>query len=486
MRKSGILLHPTSLPGDSGIGDFGIWSYRFADFLAEAGQQLWQILPLGPTGFGHSPYQAYSSIAGNPLLIDLQSLVGQSWLSPEDLKGAPRFPVSSVDFNVVLPFKKRLLKKAAAAFFQKGSEPLRTEFLQFCVEMESWLDAYARFAALKEANSDSAWICWDPAITANEQDILDQKFLQFEFFRQWKALKKYCSERGIEIIGDIPIFVAHDSADVWANPELFDLDEKGNAHTIAGVPPDYFSETGQCWGNPIYRWDVMEQTGFRWWIARVKSMLDVVDIIRLDHFRGFESFWEIPAGSATAVHGRWVKGPGDRLFIALQQSLGNLPFIAEDLGFITPEVHELRDRWGFPGMRVLQFAFGDESTRNPHKPYNFTPNCVAYTGTHDNDTTAGWFSERTDSPSRTEREAALRYMGSNGADAVWDFIRLLLSSSAGTAIVPMQDVLELGSEARMNLPSTIGNNWRWRMREDQLGPDLATRLREMNQLYGRY
>jgi 4-alpha-glucanotransferase len=486
MRKSGILLHPTSLPGDLGIGDFGRWAYRFADFLAESGQRLWQILPLGPTGFGYSPYQAYSSIAGNPLLISLQFLMDQGWLSPEDLKDTPQFPDSTIDFNAVIPFKRRLLKKAAAAFFQRSSETFRSEFQKFCIETSSWLDTYARFAALKEANSDSAWTQWDPAIAANEQDVLDQRFMQFEFFRQWRALRKYCNDRGIHIIGDIPIFVSHDSADVWVNPELFDLDEKGNSKTIAGVPPDYFSETGQCWGNPLYRWDVMEQTGFSWWIARVKSMLDVVDIIRLDHFRGFEGFWEIPGSSATAVHGRWVKGPGDRLFSALQKALGRLPFIAEDLGYITPEVHELRDRWGFPGMRVLQFAFGDYSRRNPHKPYNFIPNCVAYTGTHDNNTTTGWFSDRPDSPSYAEKEIALRYMGSNGTNAGWDFIRLLLSSAADTAIMPMQDVLQLGSEARMNIPSTTGNNWLWRMREDQLSNDLAVRLREMNQLYGRF
>jgi 4-alpha-glucanotransferase len=485
MRKSGILLHPTSLPGDLGIGDFGKCAYRFADFLEESGQQLWQILPLGPTGSCHSPYQAYSSIAGNPLLISLQSLIDQGLLSPKDLKDAPPFPDSIIDFDAVLSLKKRLLKKAAAAFFQNCSEPLQAEFGQFCIEMNSWLDPYARFTALKEANSNSVWIHWDPAIAPNKQDILDQKFLQFEFFRQWKALKKYCNERGIGIIGDIPIFVSHNSADVWANPELFDLDEEGNPRTIAGVPPDYFSKTGQCWGNPLYRWEVMEQTGFRWWIARVQSMLEDVDVIRLDHFRGFEAFWEIPAGSATAFQGRWVKAPGDRLFAALQQSLGKLPFIAEDLGFITPEVHELRDRWGFPGMRVLQFGFGDPSPRNPHWPYNFIPNCVAYTGTHDNNTTAGWFSDNTDAASSAEKEAALHCMGSNGTNAVWGFIRLLLSSNANTAIVPMQDVLELGSEARMNLPSTIENNWRWRMREDQPTRDLAARLREMNQIYGR-
>ncbi len=480
MRKSGILLHPTSLPGEWGIGDLGKWAYRFADFLVESGQRLWQVLPLGPTGYGYSPYQAYSSMAGNPLLISPQALVDQGWLSPNDLHAAPLFPDSTIDFSAVIPFKRKLIKKAANAFFQRSSDPLRRKFLEFCADASSWLNTYAGFAALKEANSDSAWTDWDQKKVASEQDILDQQFTQFEFFRQWKALKEYCNERGIEIIGDIPIFVAHDSADVWANPELFDLDERGNPRNIAGVPPDYFSKTGQCWGNPLYRWEVMEQTGYRWWIERVRCMLGMFDIIRLDHFRGFEKYWEIPAGSKTAVHGRWVEGPGDRLFQALQEALGTLPFIAEDLGYITREVHELRDRWGFPGMRVLQFGFGDQSPENPHKPYNFIPNCVAYTGTHDNDTSAGWFSTKT-----AERKSALRYMGSNGVDVVWDFIRLALSSVANTVILPMQDVLGLGSEARMNLPATTINNWLWRMREDQLKPELAVRLRNMNQDYGR-
>lgn len=485
MRKSGILLHPTSLPGEWGIGDLGKWAYRFADFLVESGQRLWQVLPLGPTGFGYSPYQAYSSMAGNPLLISPQALVDQGWLFPEDLRGAPRFPDSTIDFKAVISFKRELIKKAANTFFQRGSDPLRQKFLEFCAETSSWLDTFAGFAALREANSDSDWTDWNQKIVASTQDILDQQFIQFEFFRQWKALKKYCNERGIEIIGDIPIFIAHDSADVWANPELFDLDERGNPRNIAGVPPDYFSKTGQCWGNPLYRWDVMEQTGYRWWIARVRCMLSMFDIIRLDHFRGFEKYWEIPAGSRTAVNGRWVEGPGDRLFQALQEALGKLPFIAEDLGYITREVHELRDRWGFPGMRVLQFGFGDQSPENPHKPYNFIRNCVAYTGTHDNDTSAGWFSAKSDARARAERELALRYMGSSGTDVVWDFIRLALSSVADTVILPMQDVLGLGSEARMNLPATIANNWLWRMREDQLKPELAARLREINQAYGR-
>jgi 4-alpha-glucanotransferase len=483
MRKGGILLHPTSLPGEWGIGDLGNWSYRFADFLKESGQQLWQILPLGPTGLGHSPYQAYSSRAGNPLLISIQSLCDQGLLSAGDLQNTPRFPESTVDFDAVIPFKIGLIKKAAANFFKRDWDPLRQEFRDFCSRMKPWLDNFAEFAARKEANGGLAWTEWkDIAGGVKPQEILDQQFMQFEFFRQWQSLKKYCNERGIEIIGDIPIFIAHDSSDVRANPELFDLDENGYPKTIAGVPPDYFSETGQCWGNPLYRWDAMEQTGYRWWIDRMQSMLGMVDVVRLDHFRGFEKYWEIPAGSKTAVNGRWAAGPGDHLFQALEKSLGKLPFIAEDLGYITPEVHQLRDRWGFPGMRVLQFAFGDSFPDNPHRPYNFIQNCVAYTGTHDNDTTEGWFSSKR---TQGEAESALRYMSISAKDAVWGLIRLALSSVADTAIVPMQDILCLGSEARMNIPATTENNWRWRMREDQFKPELASRLRAMNRIYGR-
>ena len=485
MRKSGILLHPTSLPGEWGIGDLGKWAYRFVDFLAESGQQLWQILPLGPPGLGHSPYQSFSSIAGNPLLISLQALVEQTLLSHEDLHEIPRFPDSIVDFNTVIPSKLGLINKAAKAFFRQDSHPLRREFLEFCAQMKSWLDPFAEFSSLKETNRNVAWTAWTQKTGAKAEKVLELKFIQFEFFRQWKSLKKYCNERGIEIIGDIPIFVAHDSADVWANPELFDLDSTGKPKTIAGVPPDYFSETGQCWGNPLYRWDVMEQSGYRWWIDRVKFMLETVDIIRLDHFRGFEKYYEIPGDATTAVNGHWVRGPGDRFFEVLQQSLGKVRFIAEDLGYITPEVLDLRERWGFPGMRILQFAFGDQSLDNPHKPHNFIRNCIVYTGTHDNDTTAGWFRQRSDAQARAEIELALRYMGRDGSDGVWDFIRLALSSVADTAILPMQDVLGLGTEARMNVPATVENNWRWKMREDQLNPELAARLREMNLLYGR-
>lgn len=485
MRKSGILLHPTSLPGEWGIGDLGHWAYRFVDFLVESGARLWQILPLGPTGSGHSPYQAFSSMAGNPLLISLHGLAQQGWLSPDDLREVPPFSITNVHYDAVIPHKMRLIKKAAASFFGRESDPLKQEFVDFCFQARSWLDSYAEFAALKEANGGASWNDWTRKEGAEAQQALDQQFIQFVFFRQWRALRRYCNERGIQILGDIPIFVSHDSADVWANPEMFDLDDSGAPRTIAGVPPDYFSETGQCWGNPLYRWDVIERTGYRWWVERIRSMLDTVDLMRIDHFRGFEKYWEIPAGEKTAVNGRWVSGPGDRFFQAIEDALGKLPFVAEDLGYITPEVHELRDRWGFPGMRVLQFAFGNDLVDNPHKPFNFIPNCIAYTGTHDNDTSAGWFAAAHDSATRAERKLALEYMGSNGTDSVWDLIRLVLSSVADTAVVPMQDLLGLGAEARMNTPATTENNWGWRMRADEMRPDLAARFREMNRIYGR-
>jgi 4-alpha-glucanotransferase len=320
--------------------------------------------------------------------------------------------------------------------------------------------------------------------------VLEQKFMQFHFFRQWSALKKYCNERGIRIVGDVPFFVADDSADVWANPELFDLDETGRPRNVAGVPPDYFSATGQLWGNPLYRWNAMAETGYRWWIDRIRGVLDLVDVLRIDHFRGFEKYYAIPGGAKTAEHGQWLDGPGDRLFAALQAELGKLPFIAEDLGYITPEVHALRDRWGFPGMRVLQFAFTNESSTDYFKPYNYIPNCVVYTGTHDNDTTAGWFhhseySTRTAEQARWEREFALRYVRTDGTLIHWDFIALAVSSVADTAIFPLQDVLGLGSEARMNIPAKAKMNWRWRFQEDQLKPELSEKLRLLNRIYGR-
>jgi 4-alpha-glucanotransferase len=490
-RKSGILLHPTSLPGGHGIGDLGKWAYRFVDFLAESGQRLWQVLPLGPPGFGNSPYQCYSSMAGNPLLISLDLLSDEGWISRSELEldavgGGP------VDFGQVVPLKWKFLRQAARTFFAKAPEARHEEFRWFCNDKKAWLDEFAAFAARKDANGGVSWTEWREGVDPDPEEIGIQKYVQFEFFRQWRSLRKYCRDRSIEIIGDMPIFVAHDSADVWANPQLFDLDADGHPRTIAGVPPDYFSATGQCWGNPLYRWDGLKKTGYLWWIQRVQSMLDLVDITRVDHFRGFEKYYEIPGGARTAVDGRWVEGPGDQLFAALEKIFGRLPFIAEDLGLITPEVHALRERWGFPGMRVLQFAFGNDDPLDAFKPYNFVPNCVVYTGTHDNDTTRGWFTAAGAGDStlsaeqmRLERNRALSYLNSDGSEIHWDFIRAALASVADTAIFPMQDVLGLGSEARMNLPATAEGNWQWRLNEDQIRPELSSRLRQMCRTYGR-
>lgn len=491
-RASGILLHPTCLPGRYGIGDLGESAYRFADFLVRSRQSFWQVLPLGPPGYGNSPYQCFSSMAGNPLLIGLDALARGGLLDAAELEQAPALPETQVDFGSVIPFKWGMLKKAAYSFFRNAPPTLLAEFEAFCARAKPWLDSFADFMALKDANGGVSWTEWKHRDNPDPAEVLAHKWIQFEFFRQWSSLKHHCNERGIQIIGDIPIFVAHDSADVWANKELFDLHENGQPRTIAGVPPDYFSATGQCWGNPLYRWDVMAQTRYGWWIERVRTALNMVDLARLDHFRGFEKYYEIPGGATTAIHGSWVPGPGSRLFAALEKALHKLPFIAEDLGLITPGVEALRDEWGFPGMRVLQFAFGNESRDDPFKPYNYIRNCVVYTGTHDNDTTVGWFnsagtadSTRSSEQVRAEREFALRYLHSNGKEVHWDFIRAALASAADTAIVPLQDVLGLGSEARMNLPASSGNWWSWRFQETQLKPDLGARLAELTGTYGR-
>jgi 4-alpha-glucanotransferase len=491
MRKSGILLHPTSLPGRHGIGDLGKPAFGFADFLSASGQSLWQVLPLGPPVYGNSPYQCSSSMAGNPLLIDLEELARQGLFSPEDLEQVPIFPADRVDFGTVIQHKWRFLRKAARAFFRMKSGQLRIEYEQFCAE-KRWLDKFAEFSALKELNEGAAWTEWTRISPPDREEVDTHKFIQFEFFRQWAALKNYCAGKGIKIIGDIPIFVAHNSADVWSHPQLFDLDERGKPRTIAGVPPDYFSATGQCWGNPLYRWDVMEQTGYEWWISRIRSLLAQVDLIRLDHFRGFEKYYAIPGHATTAVHGEWLNGPGDRFFGTLKNALGCLPFIAEDLGLITLEVHALRDRWNLPGMRVLQFAFGGDDPANPFKPFNFIRYCVAYTGTHDNDTIVGWLSNleggdstRTAEQCQMERRNALNYLGCQSEDLPWSFMRLISASVADMAIFPLQDVLGLGSEARMNRPATSENNWRWRVMQDQLTPEVAARLRTMTETYGR-
>jgi len=498
------LLHPTSLPGGFGIGDFGGEAYRFADFLVSTEQRLWQILPLGPTGYANSPYQCLSVFAGNPLLISLEKLVEDRFLEPSDLEDVPSFLEDSIDYGMVIRFKLPLLKRSFEMFRRKAGATERNQFEAFCQQTVSWLDTYSLFMALKESHGLSAWNTWEDDVRRRQPEALRfwskklnheiqcHKYQQYQFFKQWSELKKYCNERGIRLIGDIPIFVALDSAEVWSHPEMFYLDVGGKPTVVAGVPPDYFSKTGQLWGNPLYRWDVMAEDGYAWWIERFKATRALVDIIRLDHFRGFEKYWEIPGTDTTAMNGQWVPGPGAALFKALQDALGVLPIIAEDLGVITPEVDALRDQFGFPGMRVLQFAFGNDPKADDYKPHNYPRNCVVYTGTHDNDTTTGWFrggeiNHTTQSKKQRdkERRLALEYLGTDGREINWQFIRLAFMSVADTAIIPMQDVLGLGSEARMNVPASTKGNWRWRFTFDMLTDEIKDRLRDLTVLYGR-
>jgi 4-alpha-glucanotransferase len=488
-RQSGILLHPTSLPGPHGIGDLGPAAYRFVDFLAASGQRLWQVLPLGPTGYGNSPYQSPSGQAGNAALVDLGALAAEGWLSEAELAPLTRLPTRRIAFGRLLPLKHQLLARAARAFFKGGSGEQRAAFEGFAGEAQGWLEDYATFMALKEAHGGAAWTEWS-GTTPDPDRMAAHRFAQFQFFRQWDALRAYAGQRGIGIIGDLPLYVAHDSVEVWRSRELFELDPSGRPRVVAGVPPDYFSETGQLWGNPIYRWEAMERDGFRWWIERMRRTLRLVDVVRLDHFRGLEAYYQIPGGATDARQGHWVKGPGERLLGALRHGLGRLPFIAEDLGVITPEVRALRDRFDLAGMRILQFAFGNDDGADSFKPHNYVPHTVAYTGTHDNDTTRGWFraesgSTRSAEQACREREFALRYLGSDGREIHWDFIRAVLASVARTAIVPLQDVMGLGSSARLNLPGSTEGNWEWRFTAPQLVPALSERLCGLARLYGR-
>ncbi len=491
-RCSGILLHITSLPGPFGIGDLGDEAYRFVDFLVSAGQRLWQVMPLGPTGYGDSPYQALSAFAGNPLWINPARLVADHLLPAHALDNVPPFPTDRVDYGWVISWKMPLLYRSFSYFQEHANPDQHERFEAFCREQAGWLDDFALFMALKAHHQNARWDTWplpirthQPAAVAEWSARLAdamqaQRYFQWLFFEQWSALRAYAHERGVRIIGDLPIFVAYDSADVWANPELFCLDEAGQPTVVAGVPPDYFSPTGQLWGNPLYRWDVMAQRGYAWWIERFRAAYRLIDIVRIDHFRGFQAYWEVPAGQATAVNGHWVEGPGEKLFAAVRAALGDVPIIAEDLGVITPEVEALRDRLGFPGMRVLQFAFGGPAS-HPYLPHNHIPHCVVYTGTHDNDTTVGWY--RSALPE--VQDHVRRYLARDGHDIAWDLIRAALSSVAEMAIVPMQDVLALGSEARMNTPGRAIGNWTWRFRWEQVDWWVAPRLAEMAKLYGR-
>lgn len=502
-RSSGILLHPTSLPGPFGIGDLGPAAYAFADFLEAAGQNLWQVLPLGPTGYGDSPYACYSAFAGNTLLVSPDQLVAEGLLASEHLDAIPEFADERVDFAAVHKYKDSILRQAFAAFKRESDPKLQLAFTDFCRRYVSWLDDYALFRALKDAHGGVAWNEWEPALVRRDLAALEtakkdlseqieaQRFYQFLFCRQWFALKADCNQRGIRLVGDIPIFVAHDSADVWTNPDQFKLNEDGSPIVVAGVPPDYFSATGQLWGNPLYNWDHMLADGFKWWIQRVHATLETFDIARIDHFRGFAACWEIPGGDKTAERGRWVEAPGRELFTAIRDELGELPIIAEDLGVITPDVEALRDDFGFPGMRILQFAFSSD-TKNIDLPHNYHKNVVVYTGTHDNDTAVGWFSSiagegstRDAQQVEREREFCMSYLNTEGKEIHWDFIRAVLASVADTAVVPLQDVLGLGTEARMNLPNSTEGNWSWRFKPGALTSALATRLRELTELYGR-
>jgi 4-alpha-glucanotransferase len=491
-RASGILLHPTSLPGRFGIGDLGPEALRWVDFLAAAGQKLWQVLPIGPTGFGDSPYQCFSAFAGNAYLVSPEALLEDDLLEPVDLESAPAFPADRVDFGAVIEWKHALLGKAHARFLSGGGAALGAAYDDFCQKHAGWLEDYALFMALKESHGGVMWTAWErelanrePRALALERETLgeavdSQRFRQFLFFRQWEAVHERTCEAGVRIIGDIPIFAAHDSADVWAHPEFFQLDENGQPTAVAGVPPDYFTKTGQLWGNPLYRWDVLAKDHFSWWVERLRGALEMVDILRLDHFRGFEACWEVPAGHPTAEKGRWVEGPGEFFFEVVRAALGDLPVIAEDLGHITPPVVALRDWLELPGMKILQFAFGS-TARNPYLPHNHVKNSVVYTGTHDNDTTRGWYG----SLSAKERHAVRTYLGVDGHDIAWDLIRAGYASVADTFIAPLQDVLDLGPEARMNLPGQAGGNWNWRFRGEHLSGAVRDRLAEYAEAYGR-
>jgi 4-alpha-glucanotransferase len=499
-RASGLLLHPTSLPGRFGIGDAGPEAYAFIDLLKEAGQSYWQVLPLGPTGYGDSPYQSFSAFAGNTLLISPEKLAEEGLLeAPEP----PKFPTDRVDFGAVYEWKNALLANAAERFERQRPAALAAGFEDFAHVNSWWLDDYALFRAIKVLQGQRPWYEWPEPLKLREPGaiaaIRDQtaeaenreKFLQFIFYRQWNELKEYAAEAGVEFIGDVPIFVALDSADVWCNRDKFKLNKDGTPRVVAGVPPDYFSATGQLWGNPIYDWNAMREDGFSWWSARLEFTLRTVDIIRMDHFRGFAAAWEVPAGDKTAANGKWVDVPGTELFAALERDLGRLPLIAEDLGVITPDVEKLRDDLGLPGMRILQFAFGGDA-KNHDLPHNYVANSVAYTGTHDNDTTVSWWSStagkgstRDEKAISREREYALRYLNSDGGEIHWDMMRAVWASVANTAIAPVQDLLGLGSEARMNLPASESGNWAWRLEKDALTPEVVGRLRGMTETFGR-
>lgn len=491
-RSSGILLHPTSLPGPYGIGDLGQPAYRFVDWLENAGQSVWQILPLGPTSYGDSPYQTLSAFAGNPNLISFDRLVEAGWLAKADLEDVPDFPADRVDYGTVIPWHDRMLTVAYNRFLKNRTLAQKTAFEDWCAQHSHWLDDFTLFVALKDSHDGRPWVEWPEGEALRDEATLDERrealavridehrFRQWLFHQQWYALRDYAHERNIRFVGDIPIFVAHDSSDVWANRDRFYLDEKGQPTVVAGVPPDYFSETGQRWGNPLYHWDVMKASSYQWWIERFQAVLEMVDIVRIDHFRGFEAYWEIPASEPTAIKGEWVPGPGFDFFDAVKAELGELPLIAEDLGVITEGVEALRDHYNLPGMKVLQFAWSDP--KNPFLPHNHNPNSVVYSGTHDNNTTIGWFHDEVD---RDMRKFMVDYIGDEIDDINWEMIRLGMMSCAHTFVATMQDVLNLGEHARMNTPGIEHGNWTWRFEEAAFEDLARERLGHFTWLYQR-
>jgi len=466
------------------MGDLGANAGHFVDWLHSARQQIWQILPLNPTSHGNSPYASPSAFAGNPLLISLDGLHSDGLLTARQLEASPDFPAGTVDFGAVTDHRKVLFDAAFEAFRSKAGNKLRGAFDDYRQKNASWLDDYALFSAAHRHHAWKTWTEWEPALARHDEkavkewnkklalEVEQHAFLQFMFARQWSALRRHANEKGISILGDVPIFVSYDSSDVWAHPELFKLDAKLQRAVVAGVPPDYFSEDGQLWGNPLYNWSALHKTGYAWWIERIRAVAAQVDIIRIDHFRGFAAAWEVPATEKTARKGTWVGGPGRTVFDAVNKALGDVPFVAEDLGIITPDVEALRDGLGFPGMKILQFAFGDEKGENLYLPHNHTARCVAYTGTHDNDTTKGWFSSL-DARTRMHVQS---YLARDGTDIAWDLIRAAWTSVAQMAIAPLQDVLSLGSEARFNTPGKAAGNWGWRFREEQITPHVTARL----------
>jgi 4-alpha-glucanotransferase len=491
-RATGLLLHPTSLPARGGIGDFGPSAHEFVDFLASARQGLWQVLPLGPLGYGNSPYSSTSAFAGNPLLISLERLADRGWIDRPQIAG-PWDQAGPVEYESVFSRKMPLLAEAARNFVKTVNGNARARFEDFCRQNETWLDDFVLFDALRSRHRLANWSEWprelalrDPAAMERArqdlaEDLAMRRGMQFAFYEQWRALRHHCAQRSVRVVGDLAIFVNYDSADVWTHPELFRLDENRNPEVVSGVPPDFFSKTGQRWGNPLYRWDVMKGRGYAWWIARLRWATQNCDYIRLDHFRGFDQFWEIAASEPTAIHGHWVDGPKDDLFTQVREALGGLPFFAEDLGYITPEVRALRERLQIPGMAVLQFGFGDAGA-HIYLPQSLTPDTVVYTGTHDNDTLAGWWAT---GASEQERRNAEVYLGRAEDGIHWSFIRAAQGSVAGLAVVPLQDVLGLGSEARMNTPSLHGGNWRWRFQPGVLTPQLAAKLAHLAEVTDR-